>query len=437
MNRSIRLRTFIFTTMLILLSNIIIIGFITKYYSLYFEEWQTRGALKEIKQYLSVNEFESTKMTSFNSLLYSRYGVQIVTKHYEDNPLLKGNNNVTISQEYEIGEQGSIRLLVEHSRIDLIIKSVESFILVIVPFILVLSVIFSYFFSGRLTRPIIEINEQAKRYARLELSERINIEDDSEIGQLAYNLNLMADQLSETIERLELQLAEKINEDKLKTEFIANISHELKTPLSIITCHTDIMTDETEHYDSKKIEIVQSEIKRMNKLVNSMLDLLRYEENNSQLSSIEFDLNDFIKDILLTFKPMSRSRRLNFKLTGHVKNFEGDIEKLEVVFINLISNAVKYSNSNSLITIELFEKETSVEVKIKNDCVYIENPNLLIRRFYQADKSRNTQGNGLGLSIVEAILRLHKSNLVIKNIDKGIEVSFLLPKSIGVVKTHN
>lgn len=435
MNISIRKRTFMFTIIIILIANLVTLGIVTKYYSTFFEKWQIAGVQKEVDRFFELEEDKRGSINDFNSLLFSRYGARV--QMYNNENTEEYSNSEEYKLYYETNDQKLI-ITVTNNRIDLIISSFSQFSVYIFAIMLLVSAILAYIYAYIITKPILEINKKAHDFSELDFSEPIVVNDKSEIGELSISLNTMASKLKETIENLEFEIEEKIKEDRIKTEFIANVSHDLKTPLSVISCHMDLLEGSNENLEnSEYVSIIKSEVTKTNNMLNRMLDLLRYEEASEKLNVVEFDLSGLIEDILLIFDPMIKEKGLKVEQSGDFSKFKGDIEKMERLFLNLISNAVKYSLENTLVNIEMSRTNESVQIKQTNECETIKKPEKLIRRFYQGDNSRQTEGTGLGLSIIDAILRLHNSKLEIKSLEKGLEFSFKIEQNIDEEKTKN
>jgi len=445
MKINIRTKTFILTISIIVIANILTLGVTTKFYQQYFANWQIEHTKEEVAELIKSSTSEANlNLDGWSSLLYSRYGTSVTISDKDGLPILTETttfnafdqgDSITYTHQGD-SQKYEITIAIQRMRLDLIVSSFRGFQFYIFGALLIISMILSLLYAHFITKPIRTVHKGAKQFAELNFTNRIKINDNSEIGELSDSLNTMARSLEEALDKLKNELDERIKEDQLKTEFISNVSHELKTPLSVISCHVEVLEKSSDSVQQKEsFQIIKGEIKKTNQMINSMLDLLRYEEATEKLDLRTFDLRGLIEDTLVLFGPQLENRHITVKLKGDYCQVNADPDKIEKVIVNLISNVVRYADENSIAIIQCQEELKTIRINVKNNCPIIENPQALIRRFYQGDHSRSSEGTGLGLSIVDAILKLHGSNLEIKNVDSGLMVSFDLPKSIELQKT--
>lgn len=322
-----------------------------------------------------------------------------------------------------------------------IIKDFYKYILIVV---VILGLILSYIYSDLIAKPLVRINKTAKKLSAMDFSERCVVDRDDEIGNLAETLNFLSKNLSNALDDLKIKNAKLKEEvenerrlEKLRKDFIAGVSHELKTPIGIISGYAEGLKDGIADEESQGIylDIIMDEAKKMNKLVMDMLELAKLENGNTELSLTSFSLNMLVDEVLfknsvdisnskLTIKKIYRDN-LNYTVTG-------DEFKIEQVVTNFITNAIKYTPENNTIIVDIHEHNELVYCSIENTGTNIPEENLekIWHQFYRGDSSRNrdSRSTGLGLSIVKNILQLHNSYFGAINTANGVKFYFTLTK---------
>ena len=288
----------------------------------------------------------------------------------------------------------------------------------------VLSLLVLLVFTLAVYRPLKKITRATEEYADGNLTHTIEVNKDDEIGHLAASLNYMASELSK-------------GEDNQK-QFIANVSHDFRSPLTSIKGYIEAMEDGTippEMMD-KYLKIVLNETERLTKLTNSLLSLNNLNTRGMHLDISDFDINAVIKNTAATFEGTCKAKRIRFKLVlcGERLFVSADMGKIQQVLYNLIDNAIKFSEQGSDIKLETSEKNDTVFVSVKDSGIGIpkESQKLVFDRFYKTDLSRgkDKKGTGLGLAITKEIINAHHENInVISTVGVGTEFIFTLPKS--------
>ena len=289
---------------------------------------------------------------------------------------------------------------------------------------LAISSIISIFISKKIAKPIIDINENAKKMAKGNYDVEFKGADYDEINNLSDTLNYTAKQLKKT--------------DSIRKELIANISHDLKTPLTMIKAYSEMIKDlyiNDKDKINENIDIIINEADRLTNLVNDMMDLSKLESNNIQLQIEEFDIVESTNNIVNSFKALQENSEFEIKIESP-NNLLVNADKtgIERVIYNLISNAINYSEENKQILIKIEDRHNEITYSVidkgkgieKNDLPYIWN------RYYRADKGyeRDSKGTGLGLAIVKNILELHKSQYgVDSKLGEGSKFWFKLYKT--------
>ncbi|MCR5675466.1 MAG: HAMP domain-containing histidine kinase [Lachnospiraceae bacterium] len=297
-----------------------------------------------------------------------------------------------------------------------------SYLLLVV--LLLLSLIILFFFTSLVYIPLRRITTATEQYATGHMDYKLQIDSDDEMGYLAATLSYMAGEI------------DRSEEDQKK--FIANVSHDFRSPLTSIRGYLIAMLDGTipsELYE-KYLRIVLNETERLTKLTNDLLSLNNLSSHGMILDRSDFDINRTIRATAATFEGVCREKNLSVDLvlTDEEMIVNADETRVQQVLYNLIDNAVKFSNRDSSIMIETTEKRSKVFVSVKDFGIGIpkEDQKLIFDRFYKSDASRgkDKKGTGLGLSIVREIIRAHEENInVVSTPGVGTEFIFSLPKA--------
>lgn len=297
-----------------------------------------------------------------------------------------------------------------------------SYILLIMLFLL--SLIILIFFSEMVYIPLKKITEATEQYASGNMHYELNVESEDEMGYLAAMLSYMSSAIARS-------------EDDQK-KFIANVSHDFRSPLTSIKGYLEAMKDGTippEFYD-KYLGIVLNETERLTKLTNSLLTLNNLNMKGMMLNISDFDINQIIRNIAASFEGTCRNKNITIDLvlTGEEMLVKADLEKIQQVIYNLTDNAIKFSHSDSIIKLETTERHNKIFVSIKDSGIGIPKDELKLiwDRFYKSDLSRgkDKKGTGLGLSITKEIIQAHNEHInVISTEGEGTEFIFSLPKS--------
>lgn len=270
--------------------------------------------------------------------------------------------------------------------------------------------------------PIRRMTRAAKDYSEGNFDTKINIHTNDEMGYLAGSINYMATELS------------TLEEDQRK--FIANVSHDFRSPLTSIKGYIEAIMDGTipPEAQDKYLNIILFETERLNKLTQSMLELNKYGAKGSMMDITDFDINHTIKMVVQSFEGTCKKKKISFELilTGKTCIVSADMSKIQQVIYNLIDNAIKFSHPDSSITIETTEKNEKVFISVKDTGIGIPKDSIkkIWERFYKTDLSRgkDKRGTGLGLAIVKEIISSHNENInVISTEGVGTEFIFTLP----------
>lgn len=279
-----------------------------------------------------------------------------------------------------------------------------------------------YYMIYRLTKPLRQMSAATRRFAAGDFSYRVKVSGNDELAELAAGFNAMAKDLA-TLE-------------SSRRSFVANVSHELKTPMTTIGGFIDGMLDGTIEPDKREhyLDIVSDEIKRLSRLVTGMLNMSKIEAGELTLKPVHFDISEQIFKTVLSFEQVIEKKRITiFGLdqmsTVYLSADEGMINQ---VIYNLVDNAVKFTPPCGSIYIAAYEEKGKVVTKIKNTGAGISSEEIgrIFERFYKVDKARSydVKGTGLGLYIVKSIVELHGGTISVSSIENQYtEFAFMLP----------
>ena len=288
--------------------------------------------------------------------------------------------------------------------------------------VLLLSLIILIFFAEMVYVPLRRITEATEQYAAGNMEYKVNVESDDEIGYLAATLSYMAGEIART------------EDDQRK--FIANVSHDFRSPLTSIRGYLEAMQDGTipKEAQEKYLGIVIKETERLSKLTNGLLTLNNLSSAGMRMELSDFDINRVIRETTASFEGTCRARGIaaELVLTGEQMIVRADQERIRQVLYNLMDNAIKFSHDGGTICVETTESHQKVFVSVKDNGVGIpkEDLNFIFDRFYKSDHSRgrDKRGTGLGLSIVREIIKAHGENInVVSTVGAGTEFLFSLP----------
>lgn len=307
---------------------------------------------------------------------------------------------------------------------------------------LLLIIIISFYFSKIITKPLLKINTVTNQLAQLNFNEKIEVKSEDEIGELSKSINSLSEKLASTIENLQKansQLMKDIEKEKqlenIRKEFISGVSHELKTPLSIVQSYAEGLKDGLNvEKNGYYADVILEEVERMNHLVIDMLELSKLQSGTYKLLSKPFFIVECVEHAL--------NRIFDNSLINHTYDLIvqieedtlviGEVRKIEQVLTNILSNAIRYGRPDSVIKIMLTDEGRYIGISIFNEGTLIPEEQLdkIWDRFYKVDQSRNRQngGTGLGLAIVKTIIDLHQSTINVQNKQDGVEFKFTLKK---------
>ncbi|CAI8722981.1 two-component system, OmpR family, sensor histidine kinase VanS [Brevibacillus sp. IT-7CA2] len=298
---------------------------------------------------------------------------------------------------------------------------------------LLLVLLASFYYSRSIAAPLLRMDDMTQKMAKLDFSEKIPIKTEDEIGSLSRNINRLSDMVHAHIVRLEQDIEKEKRLEQTRKEFIAGVSHELKTPLSVMESCLYILKDKA---DSPKRDYyfaaMEDEVKKMNLLVADMLELAKYESGTYRMQIASFRIDVLLEQICVKFAPDLADKQLQLHNRLAPVEVIANQHRIEQVIVNFLTNAIRYTPEQEDIVISTVEGEDTVKICIENKGVHIPAEQLekIWDRFYRVEHSRNrsTGGTGLGLAISKQILELHGAFYGAMNTEEGVLFYFELKK---------
>lgn len=328
-----------------------------------------------------------------------------------DNQALERLIQVNVSSEEEVKE---------------IIDIMRRTIIILVLNSIFISAVIVRVTSKRMLLPIKKLSNAAKKVAAGDFSIKLETYREDEVGELTNNFNDMVKDL-ESIE-------------SLQKEFIDNVSHEIKTPISSIKGFSELLRDGNISQEDRNeyVNIIGEESDRLLNLSTNMLKLSKLQNQSRITNKEQINIAEQIRKAISLLEPKWNEKEIVFNISMEEKYFYGDEDLLFQAWINLIENAIKFSKQNGKINVELKEKENWIEIKIKDNGIGMdeEEKKKIFTRFYQIDKSHSERGSGLGLAIVKRIVELSRGIIEVesqKNVGTTITVKLPLEDKYEVL----
>ena len=290
--------------------------------------------------------------------------------------------------------------------------------------VILIAAILSSVTSMRQSQPIKEIAAAARRFGHGQLDVRVDVGGrKDEVGELAEAFNAMADSLAKSEQR--------------RTEFVANVSHELKTPMTTIAGFADGNLDGTIPPEKEReyLQVISSETRRLSRLVRSMLGLSRLQSDERAAAQQQFDVTETMLRVLVSLESKINVKQLNVntQLPEDPVPVWGDQDAITQVCYNLLDNAIKFSHEGGELGVSITAKGSKATISISNEgqSIPAEELPLIFDRFHKADHSRSADrdGVGLGLYIVKTILNSHKENIICTSEDGRTTFTFTLARA--------
>lgn len=362
-------------------------------------------------------------------------GKQVIIEDYDENKRFKkfgytGKDSINFDENSYImvetiknkagKDEGAVLINISMTNVDRSLSNVYQIIWISAVLAVVSSCIVIYYFSQKLIiNPLSQMSSVARKIAAGDVDKRVTIKSDDEIEEFAEAFNVMADSL------------QKVEHNR--KEFISNVSHELRSPITSIKGFIGGILDGVipEEKHSYYLKVAYEEIQRLTRLINDLLDLSAVDSGNYKLNKKALDVNELIRICILRNEARIKDKDLSVEVFFEEDELYvlADEDKIMQVVTNLLDNAIKYANTEGTITISCKPKGKKAYIEIFNEGPTIAEEDIthIWDRFYKGDKSRTQKfSTGLGLSIVKKILTLHDEEVWVKNKDNGVIFTFTL-----------
>lgn len=487
--KSIRIRLFLIlsiTILTIIVALILMNNIILKSFFLYSKEQTLLDVYNQINEFYK-NPEDSDKMkdelqkiavnNNFDILIQKENYINVYTSNREfglsnieinkileesnkENELLYNKDNVNIKKVAD--SKTNMRYILLSARLDngyylyiklplqFIYDSVKisnTFLYLIGGATVIISGIVTMFIAKRFTEPILELNDIAKRMAKLDFSKKYQENGaEDEINNLGKSINEMSRKLETTIKQLrtsntelERDIEEKSKIDEMRRTFISDVSHELKTPIALIQGYSEGLIENVNSDEENRkfyAEVIQDEANKMDKLVKELLELMKLEYGGRKFNNTNFNIVELVNEVIRKSKVMLEENKIKVKFENEEEHYVyADEFYMEQILTNYFTNAIKNADEiekEKYIEIKIEEKESTVRISVFNTGKNIseENLNKIWKRFYKEDSSRNREagGSGIGLSLVKAIMDNYKNEYGVINKYNGVEFYFELNK---------
>ena len=339
--------------------------------------------------------------------------------------LATGEKVMAVTQMlYSGGEYKALRMLSSLKNIDRQIIVFTIIITLVVVAILLMLLFSGLFFIKSIVNPVKNLAEAARNFAKGDFSKRIEKKSDDELGELCDSINYMAEELSNT--------------ESMKNEFISSVSHELRTPLTAIKGWTETveaMYGDVETF-KKGMRVINSETERLSQMVEELLDFSRIQDNRLTLIMDTIDILAELGETMLIYQERARvlGITLNYYEPKQLPFVYGDKNRLKQVFINVVDNAIKYSDKGDTVSVEAYEENGEICILVSDTGIGIAKEDLpkIKTKFFKANHTR--RGSGIGLAVADEIIMRHGGTLTIDS-EEGVGTTVMI--TLPCLKNEN
>ncbi|SFT15220.1 cell wall metabolism sensor histidine kinase WalK [Paenibacillus sp. BC26] len=335
---------------------------------------------------------------------------------------------------YDNGTTNYIFAMASLQPVDEAVQMMKDYYVYIIVFVIVLILIASLYFSMKIARPLLRINQTTKKIANLDFSESLTVRSQDEIGDLSRNINQLSATLHSYIGKLQEDIAREKQLENTRKEFIAGVSHELKTPLSVMKSCISILKDGVAaHKKDHYFEAMENEVDKMDHLIVDMLELAKYESGTYKMRQDVFAIDKSIESICEQLAPGMAAKQLRLTVLLVPALVAANQHRIEQVITNFMTNAIRYTPDEHEIIVSTVEDGNQIVVCVENKGARIPEEQLdkVWDRFYRGDaaRQRSEGGTGLGLAISKNILELHGVEYGARNTRDGVAFYFRLNKN--------
>ncbi|MGY0693876.1 HAMP domain-containing sensor histidine kinase [Virgibacillus sp. FSP13] len=404
------------------------------------------------KNYLVVGQIKKLQLPvgAANSNIYTNRLFIERIKQFQVNLLLNENHAITAETidyeqnniKYKIfirpmkdknGDTTYIYAMTSLQPVDEAVQMLKDYYVYLIIFVLLLVVLASFYYSKKIAKPLLRVNDTTNKIANLDFSETIPVTSKDEIGALSHNINTLSHKLHSYIIKLQKDIEKEKQLENTRKEFISGVSHELKTPLSIMKSCISILEDGVAR--NKKdyyFKAMAKEVDKMNMLIVDMLELAKFESGTYKMEMDAFYIDQIIEYICEQLALDITNKQLHVHKELSEIKVVANQNRIEQVMTNFITNAIRYTPKNKNILISTIEERESVKVCVENNGASIAEEHLekIWDRFYRGDTSRRRSkgGTGLGLAISKNIFELHGVEYGVSNTEDGVLFFFYLNK---------
>ncbi len=327
------------------------------------------------------------------------------------------------------------------------VKLANQFFMYVSLLMLVAGTVVVYIISRSFTQPILDLAQIATRMSELDFTTKYQVNRQDEIGILGSSMNYLSSTLETTLgelklanARLQKDLEKKTQIDNMRTEFLSNVSHELKTPIALIQGYAEgLMENINDDEESRNFycEVIVDEASKMNNIVRKLLDLNQLEFGENNINMEHFDIESVIRNLLSSSEILFKQKQVTLKYDTQPPVYVwADVYTVEEVFNNYLSNAFNHVDNERIIEVRITKEDGHVRVSVFNTGQPIPEEDLskIWGKFYKVDKARTREygGSGVGLSIVKASMELLGQRYGVINHDNGVEFWFELDATNGI-----
>ncbi|MBP3964768.1 sensor histidine kinase [Paenibacillus lignilyticus] len=335
---------------------------------------------------------------------------------------------------YDNGTTNYIFAMASLQPVDEAVQMMKDYYVYIVVFVIVLILIAALYFSLKIARPLLRINQTTQKIANLDFSESLPVRSRDEIGDLSRNINQLSATLHSYIGKLREDIEREKQLENTRKEFIAGVSHELKTPLSVMKSCISILKDGVAaHKKDHYFEAMENEVDKMDHLIVDMLELAKYESGTYKMRQDVFAIDKSIESICEQLAPGMAAKQLRLTVLLVPALVAANQHRIEQVITNFMTNAIRYTPDEHEIIVSTVEEGNQIVVCVENKGARIPEEQLdkVWDRFYRGDaaRQRSEGGTGLGLAISKNILELHGVEYGARNTRDGVAFYFRLNKN--------
>jgi len=283
---------------------------------------------------------------------------------------------------------------------------------------LIIAILLGIFMASRIGSPIKKVIEQTEKIESADYNGLIEFKSSTkEVDKLIHSINSLASTLG--------------RQQTIRKRLAQNYAHELRTPLASLQSNLEAMIDGIWEPNKERLESCNEEILRLTRMLSGIDKIAEIEDNNMSLNKSTFDLLEFTNKIMLNFESYIKDKNINLIIEGTPCNLNADKDKIGQVLINLVSNAIKYTQNNGKIIISIIDKSNVIEFSVADNGIGIDKDDIpnIFEHLYRTDKSRtsDTGGSGMGLAVVKAIVDAHQGKITVESA-LGSKFSVTLPK---------